>query len=154
MREADLYPLVRDWLIARGYQVHVEVFGHDVAAFKNGAWTVVELKTSMTWRLMRQLESAAAWADFVMAAVPTEQKKFCGLRSHGFGLLQVDFPERKIRQRVHPKQQPFGWHKRRAYRIKKLSERTPALEHEMAGLPCSGALRIQRDVRQSLGHAR
>jgi hypothetical protein len=106
MRESDLYPPVRDWLIARGYEVHVEIFGHDIVALKDGKALVVELKLGLTRVLTKQLESAANWADEVMGAVGVEviigKSGECGAyRYNGFGLLQV--VGGKVRQRIRPK---------------------------------------------------
>ncbi|MBL9084195.1 MAG: hypothetical protein JNK76_20515 [Planctomycetales bacterium] len=147
MREADLYPPIRKWLVDRGYEVHVELFGHDVIALKDGLATVIEMKLYFSFRLMDQLSNAAKWADFVFAAVPSPPKSMNQVRHWGYGLLQVDVAAGKVRQRVGPKQQPFRWHVSRKYRFAKLTGRLPAMEHEVAGLPSNPQLRRQRELR-------
>lgn len=148
MAESDLYIPVRDWLTARGYEVHVELFGADVIALKDGRVTVVELKSCLSWELIRQLTARAAWADYCYAAVPTDPRDTKVLRHSGFGLLQV--VNGLVRQRIQAKPQPWAWHKMRAYRLKRLFGRVPALPTELAGLPASTALRRQRDERRLL----
>lgn len=145
MRESDLYPPVRDWLIARGYEVHVEIFDCDIVAVKDGRLLVVELKLCLARELFTQMEDAARWADEVMGAVASAPRKLGGLSNKGFGLLQVT--DGRVRQRVKPRPQPHWWFKKRAYRIKKLNGRDPAMPHELAGLPSCPALRLQREQR-------
>jgi hypothetical protein len=151
VKESDLYAPVRDWLVARGYEVHVELFGHDIVAMKDGQATVVELKLGATLGLMNQLANAAKWANVVIGAVATEPRSTNAFRYYGFGLLQVDAETGKVRQRVHAKPQPYHWHKRQAYRLKVISKRKPALPHEVAGLPCCPQLRRQRQIRKLAG---
>lgn len=153
MAESDLYIPVRDWLRAQGWTVHVELFDCDVIATKpdttcpNGVRIrVVELKPCLTGVLMCQLYTRAMWADEVMAAVASEARATTELRDNGFGLLQVR--DGKVRQRISPKLQPWQWHKRRAYRLKKLAGRAPAQDHELAGLPSCPRLREQRELRE------
>ncbi len=146
MKESDLYIPIRNWLQARGYEVHVEIFGCDIVAMKDGKLTAVEMKLVNSSTLLRQTIRATWFADFVYAAIASEPRYAGILRSHGIGLLQVSGT--KIRERFKPRPQPWMWHKRRAYRMKKLSGRLPAQEHETAGIPCCPALREQRQQRE------
>lgn len=146
MMECDLYPPVRDWLAARGYEIHVEMFGSDIVAVKDGQLTVVELKLGFTQILADQLTDRARWADFVMAAtldVPSYRPAW--LKYNGFGYLVVYGGA--VLQRIKPRQQPWAFVKRRAYRLKQLDGRPPAMEHETAGLPSCNELRLQRLAR-------
>lgn len=151
MKESDLYPPVRDWLRARGYEVHVEMFGADVVAVKDGTLTVVELKIALTQKLLYQCNDRARWADFVLAAVPVNmlttreaKGRIKNARGWGFGVLSVDVDRCSARQIAKARQQPWGFHKRRNYRLKMLDGRPPAMDHELAGLPSCNALRQQR----------
>jgi hypothetical protein len=152
MRESDLYPAVRDWLLSQGYEVHVEVFGHDIVAVKDGLCTVVELKVCLSEKVLDQCRDACNWADFVFAAVPRESAerlkgrvKCC--RYYGYGVLAVDGA--KVRQKAMARPQPWGRVRRRAYRIELLTGRRPAMDHEVAGLPSCPALREQREKRRA-----
>lgn len=151
MRECRLYPPVRDWLTSHGYEIHVEIFGCDIVALKDGKITAVELKKGYTRTLVNQLTARAQWADFVIAAIPgriadfSVKKRTGGARYSGFGLLIVEGG--KVFCKVHPKPQPNWWHKRHAYRLKKLIGRAPAQDHELAGLPSCPQLRLQREAR-------
>jgi len=154
MRESDLYPPVRQWPLARGYEVHVEIFGADVVAVKDGQLTVVELKVAWTNQLFQQLIDRAGWADFVFAAVPAAMartreatSKTKGARYRGFGVLAVDCERCKVKQVAKPRQQPWMFVKRRNYRLKELTGRPPAMDHELAGLPSCNTLRRQRIQR-------
>lgn len=157
-RESELFVPVREWLRKNGYEVHVEIFDADVVAVKDGKLTVVELKPHFTVKLFKQLHSRALWADFVIAATFRPKSgdadkaiKRGGMKYHGFGVLLVDGSA--VRELMKPKPQPFMWHKRNAYRRKKLLGRAEAMDHELAGLPSCNALREQR-LKREADHAR
>ena len=148
MRESDLYIPVRDWMRARGLSVHAEIFGCDVVGVGGEELIAVELKLgspdALRWQLAR---GAAHWADWVFGALPHRPKKphISAFRSHGFGLLIVE--DGRVAEIVKPKRQPYSFHKKHAYRLVKLSGRSPAQDHETAGLPCCRQLRQQRLAR-------
>ena len=142
IRESELYRPVRDWLIARGHQVHVEIFDADIVALKDGLMTAVELKSSVSNGLMLQLHHRAAWADYVFAAVAVCPKRTDQLRYCGYGLLLVSGG--KVRQICMAREQPWRRVLARRYRLKRLMGRHPAMEHEVAGLPACGLLKEQR----------
>lgn len=152
MRESDLYPPVRDWLIGRGYEIHVELFGCDIVAVKNGVLVAVELKVSFTNRLVCQLRSRRPWADFVIAATagkingPHRLDFRNGLMQvEGYGLICVD--GRHAAMLIKPRRQKDCKPSRQKYRLKILAGRAPAMEHELAGLPACSQLREQRLIR-------
>lgn len=148
VKESDLYVPVRDWLAARGWVIHVEIFDADIVAVRDGRMLAVELKPCLTQDLMNQLHHRAVWADEVIGAIASEPRgRLHALRYYGFGLLQVI--DGKVRQRIKPRPQPWQWHRTRAYRLKKLNSRPPAADHEVAGLPGCSALREQRAWRRS-----
>lgn len=146
MKESELYPYVRDWLLQRGYEVHVELFDADVAALKNGQLTVVELKICASQELLMQCSVRSGWADFVIACIASEPRSLSNFRHHGYGLLQLR--NGRLYERCAARPQPWHWHRRRAYRLKKLQGRLPAQPHELAGLPACKALSQQRDMRR------
>ncbi len=151
MKESALYIPVREWLRDRGYRVHVEMFDADVIAIKDSQITVVELKLGFNDGLCRQLQDRSKWADFVYAAIPpnaADANTIWGSRKtffarYGFGLLIVD--GNSVKQRRKPFPQPFCWHKKRAYRMKRLLGSHPACDFELAGLKCGPELRAQRN---------
>jgi hypothetical protein len=150
MRERDLYIPVRDWLIAEGWTIHVEIFDADIVAVKDGKLLAVELKRGMRTGLERQAKQRADWADLVMIAVPeSTYKPAWWIKHHGFGVLTVGPGLRRpVRQRAAPKQQPWRWVRRREYRLRKLAARPPAQAHEVAGLPSCRELAEQRRLRE------
>ncbi len=95
MRETDLYPVIKSFLEARGFEVKAEVNGCDVVARHGDAGLViVELKLSFTLQLLYQAVDRLALADVVYIAVarpkrglPPEAAKLC--RRLGLGLIVV-----------------------------------------------------------------
>ena len=95
MRETDLYPAVKSFLEARGFEVKAEVNGCDVVARREGdAPVIVELKLGFTLQLIYQALDRLALADHVYIAVarakrglPAEAVKLC--RRLGLGLIVV-----------------------------------------------------------------
>lgn len=154
MKESDLYLPVRDWLHARGWTVHVEVFDCDIVAVKDNVLRAVELKPTSSPALFRQLHDRAGSFDEVMAAVVSTpnirgNEHLDGFECWGFGLLQIDPTTRKVKQRRKCQRQPYKWRKRRNYRMKKLAERHPALPHERGGVTSVEACE-QRNIRDQI----
>jgi hypothetical protein len=146
MKESDLYPPVRDWLLARGYEIHVEIFDADIVFMEGGnQLTVVELKACLSNELYVQCCKRAKWADYVFAAVGSEPRNVNMFTHAGFGILVVK--NGKVREKRCARPQPWLWHKMHDYRVKKLTGRSPAQEHELAGLKACRELREQRLLR-------
>ena len=95
MRETDLYPAIKSFLEARGFEVKAEVNGCDVVARRgDDAPVIVELKLGFTLQLIYQAIDRLALADHVYIAVarakrglPAEAVKLC--RRLGLGLIVV-----------------------------------------------------------------
>jgi hypothetical protein len=99
MKETDLYPPVRAFLQAQGYEVKSEIGAADVVALRPGEEPViVELKTRFSLALFHQGVERLALADLVYLAVPrgtgrgfqramAANLKLC--RRLGLGLLTV-----------------------------------------------------------------
>ena len=95
MRETDLYPAIKSFLEARGFEVKAEVNGCDVVAKRGDeALVIVELKIGFTLQLIYQAIDRLALADHVYIAVarakrglPIEAVKLC--RRLGLGLIVV-----------------------------------------------------------------
>lgn len=69
--ETDLYPPVKAWLEALGYEVKAEIGAADVVAVREGAEPlVVELKTGFSLTLLQQAVARQAITDTVYVAVP------------------------------------------------------------------------------------
>jgi hypothetical protein len=146
MKESDLYIPVRDWLRARGFTVHIEIFDCDVVGINaDGKMVAVELKTGMTLGLYNQLSLRATWADEVWAAVPaTAEKPKHGFAYNGYGLLIVSGGRVKVQRIARP--QPWNRCRSQIYRRKELSSRLAALDHHVAGLPSCPQAREQRNA--------
>ena len=103
-RETDLYPPVKRFLEAAGYEVKAEVRGCDVVAVRDGApMLVVELKLAFSLDLVLQGIARQQLSDDVYIAVPapdtpgkrrnwrSRQRGLKGLcRRLGLGLMLVD----------------------------------------------------------------
>lgn len=70
LRETDLYPPVKAYLVAQGYEVKAEIGGADVVACRSGDDPViVELKTGFTLSLFHQAVQRQTITDAVYVAV-------------------------------------------------------------------------------------
>ncbi|NUM54844.1 MAG: hypothetical protein HUU46_14455 [Candidatus Hydrogenedentes bacterium] len=70
LREADLYPPLRDYLEAIGYTVRAEVNGCDVAATRGDELIVIELKRTLNVSLLVQAVERQRATDSVYIAIP------------------------------------------------------------------------------------
>ena len=71
LRETDLYPPVKAWLEAQGFEVKSEVGAVDVMARRSDEDPViVELKTGFTLKLLQQAVARQSVSDWVYVAVP------------------------------------------------------------------------------------
>lgn len=159
MRESELYPAVRDWLAARGYEIHVELFGCDIVCVKNELITAVELKSAFNEKLVRQLHARKKWADFIIGATPSRRDRPQRLdfrnglmQREGFGLLSVYDDGADLT--IEPSRQTCCILSRQRYRLKVMAGRAPAMEHEIAGLPACRQLRDQRLARMAAQQAK
>jgi hypothetical protein len=103
LKETDLYPPLRDYLVAGGYRVHGEVHDCDLAAFKDGKLILVEQKLRINLDLLIQAVHRQKIADSVYVAVPHTEVKRWGnrwsrlvvlLRRLELGLILVSFQGR------------------------------------------------------------
>lgn len=69
-KESDLYPPLRDFLVAQGYRVRSEVAGCDVTAMLDDQLVVIEMKKSLSLDLLTQGLKRQRTADSVYLAVP------------------------------------------------------------------------------------
>ena len=100
VQEVALYPAVKAFLAARGYEVKGEIGGCDIVGVKPGEpdlLVIAELKLGFTLDLVLQAVDRLPCADAVWLAVPATRRgrdrdgrarKLCRLL--GFGLLAVD----------------------------------------------------------------
>lgn len=98
MREADLYPALKAFLEAQGYEVKAEIGACDILALRAGdPPVVVEMKLSFTLGLVLQGVARQALFDTVYLAVPAPKKGWPArymdilalCRRLGLGLLVV-----------------------------------------------------------------
>ncbi len=142
LRETDLYPPLREWLQAQGYQVHAEVGSCDVLARKadpadakaQEALIAIELKLRPTVELLIQATNRQALTESVYVALPPPGPRHSAKLYKGFrrllrqleiGLLWVD-PARRLKPvdlEFHPL----------AFQRKKSGARRRAVLVEMAG---------------------
>jgi len=98
MQESDLYPPLKAFLEARGYEVKGEIGPCDLMAVRpDGDTVVVELKVRLTLDLVLQAVDRLAVSDNVYIAIPTaasawrrrRRSVLALLRRLGLGLLTV-----------------------------------------------------------------
>jgi len=99
-READLYPALKAYLLAQGYDVKAEVGDCDILACReNDPPLVVEMKLTFSLSLVMQGVARQGLVDHAYLAVPVSGKRGWSLRYRdiialcrrlGLGLLAVD----------------------------------------------------------------
>lgn len=112
LKETDLYPPVKAFLEAQGYEVKAEIGAADVVACRGDeAPVIVELKTGFSLSLFHQGVARQAMTDAVYLAVPrgagrrfqkalTENRALC--RRLGLGLLTVRLSDGLIEAHLDP----------------------------------------------------
>ncbi|MDR3211560.1 MAG: DUF2161 family putative PD-(D/E)XK-type phosphodiesterase [Planctomycetota bacterium] len=114
-RESDLFPPLRDWLEANGYQVHAEVKHADIAARRGEELVLIEMKRSINLDLLLQAVERQSVEASVYVAVPRpelEDKRFrqlCRLLKRltlGLILVVTDSPAPRVEIRFHPLPSP------------------------------------------------
>ena len=70
LKETDLFPPVRDYLVDQGYRVNAEVKGCDITATKGAELIIVELKKRFNATLLIQAVERQRIADAVYIALP------------------------------------------------------------------------------------
>ena len=111
-REVTLYPAVKTFLTAQGYEVKGEVGGCDIVGIKPGEpdlLVIAELKLGFTLDLLLQAVDRLPCADEVWLAVPATRRgrdrdnrtrKLCRLL--GFGLLAVNAARNTVEVLAEP----------------------------------------------------
>lgn len=98
LKESDLYEHVKQWLEARGWDVYPEVqpFAYDrradIVALQGPSVAIVEMKTSLTYEVVRQAERWIGNAHYIWIAVPWRKVNWFVahyLREKRIGLLLV-----------------------------------------------------------------
>jgi hypothetical protein len=112
MSEVSLYPAVKRFLEATGFDVKGEVKGCDIVAVRAGdqlTLTVVEMKLGFTLELLLQGTDRMSLADEVWLAVPATRRgrdrdprvhRLC--RLVGFGLIAVNAARDRVEVLVEP----------------------------------------------------
>jgi len=130
IQETDLYPPVKTWLEAMGYEVKAEVGPVDVMACRDGVDPiVVELKTGFSLTLLQQAVARQSFTDLVYVAVP-RWKGRSGWRAFkgniglckrlGLGVLSIRLKDGFVQ--VHNDPAPFRPRKAKARKAALLSE--------------------------------
>lgn len=70
MKETELYAPVKELLTGLGYEVRAEVKDMDVIGMKDSSFIAVELKTSLTLKLLLQATQRQKLAEQVYVAIP------------------------------------------------------------------------------------
>ncbi len=104
--EKDMFPIIKSYLIEHGYDVKAEVMHADIVAMKDDDVLIVEMKTSLSTKLMYQGLKRMHLSHDVYLAVPKPSHKV--LRSSNFhekktiirrlalGLMLVDMHKESV----------------------------------------------------------
>ncbi|WIV52045.1 DUF2161 family putative PD-(D/E)XK-type phosphodiesterase [Marivivens sp. LCG002] len=133
MREADLYPPVKAYLEAQGYEVKSEIGACDVVAMRGDEPPViVELKLTFSLGLIFQAIERQTVSDAVYMAVPVSKDRGWKLRYKdivrlckrlGLGLLAVDVAKGTVQAHVDPEDHAPRKNRRRQTRLLREFER-------------------------------
>lgn len=133
MREADLYPAVKAYLEAQGYEVKSEIGACDVMALRaNEPPLVVELKLTFSLSLIFQAVERQTVTDTVYVAVPVSKERGWKLRYKditrlckrlGLGLLAVDVGKGTVQAHLDPQDYTPRTNRKRQLRLLKEFER-------------------------------
>jgi hypothetical protein len=112
MKEADLYPALKAYLQAQGYEVKAEVGACDIMARRGSEPPlVVEMKLTFSLALVMQGVARQALVDLVYLAVPVSSDKGWSMRYRdiialcrrlGLGLLAVDVAAGTVTAHLDP----------------------------------------------------
>jgi hypothetical protein len=126
MSETSLYPAIKSFLEAAGFDVKGEVRGCDIVAVRSGetvTLTIVEMKLGLNLDLLLQVTDRCRMADEVWMAVPATRRgrdrdprvhRLCRLL--GFGLMAVNTARDRVEVLVEPgPYRPRRDHRRRVH---------------------------------------
>lgn len=116
MRESDLFPPIRRLFEDLGYVVHAEVKNCDVTATKGDELIVVELKKSLTTKLLAQAVTRQKTGALVYVAIPKPKKyrprayreTLDLLKKLELGLIFVNLPDGNAFAEVVQDPEPFA----------------------------------------------
>lgn len=131
-KETDLYPAIKAFLAASGYEVKGEVLDCDVTAVaEDGTVAVVELKRMLNIRLLLQAADRLDMVDLVFLGIPDTDAVYKKnrrsvnklLKRLGMGLLLVNSKNDNVYLSILPSEyQPRKQTKKRARLLKEFSE--------------------------------
>ena len=132
MKESDLYPHIKSFLIERGYEVKSEIADCDIMAVKGETIIIVEMKTNLNLALLGQAVERQLLFDLVYIAVPKPQykKRFSKqykrtislVKRLSLGLLYVDIRgEGACTEEFPPKNFKLGINKTRREKLREKS---------------------------------
>lgn len=107
MKETDLFPPIKKYLLKQGYEVYSEVEGKwfkkraDIIATNKNNLIALEMKTSLSFQLIDQARFWLRFSDYVFIVIPkvkTERSYTAieTLKSLGIGMLEVDMKKYQI----------------------------------------------------------
>lgn len=106
-REVDMFPIVREWLVGRGFEARAELAVRsapvDVVAFDESTIIACEMKLSWKWSLNSKLNyDCAYWADEVWfcCADKPQSKTLAMLSDSAIGVFSC---RRGVIQHAHPR---------------------------------------------------
>ena len=130
MLEQDMFEDIKDHLVQLGYKVKAEVLNTDITAVKNDEIIIIEMKSTLTTRLMYQGCKRQRICDYVYIAIqkPTTRvlkstqfkEKIHLVRRLNLGLIFVDIDKSVVETYLDPK--TFAFKQSKIKRRKLLKE--------------------------------
>lgn len=106
-KEYEMFPLVKELLLKELYcdEVFGEVGTFDVVGFKGKYSIVVEMKKTLSLKVIEQAVNARKYSDYVFVAVPKPKKQYSLfttqlLKEKGIGLIFVEEKELYFQQKL------------------------------------------------------
>lgn len=112
IKETDLYPPLRDYLVANGYTVRSEVEGCDIAAKKDDELVLIEIKRSFSTALLAQavLRQRITPSVYVAIPKPTAPQATKKLRDIKRILRRLELGLILVNLRAKPKRVDLAFH--------------------------------------------
>lgn len=136
--EKGMFPMIKTYLIDQGYDVKAEIMHADIVAKKDDVVTIIEMKTSLSTKLIYQGLKRMHISDLVYLAIPKPTSRI--LKSHSFlekktivrrlelGLILVDLKKEMIDILFDPIPYQFKkQHKKKKRLLKEFNLRQTAL---------------------------
>lgn len=150
MKEADLYPAVKEWLLAQGCtkvvpEVPINFRSIDVIGVSPAMVYGVEMKRCLSWKVIYQARNIQVAVDFAYAAVGSKPRKdrLANASERGIGVLRVHDGKVEVLLEPRPPVVPSAH-----YRAQVLQKAAHMSGEGVGGVPCLDGVGPARDCKR------